>query len=89
MKRLMNGNSAAAEAAVLAGCTCYFGYPITPQNELGEYMAKRLTDVPGGVFIQSESEIAAINMVLGASVAGARAMTTSSSPGHRAKVQWN
>jgi 2-oxoglutarate ferredoxin oxidoreductase subunit alpha len=77
----MNGNSACAEAAVLAGCTCYFGYPITPQNELGEYMARRLTEVPGGVFIQSESEIAAINMVLGASVAGARAMTSSSSPG--------
>ena len=52
----MNSNSAAAEAAVLAGCTCYFGYPITPQNELGEYMARRLTEVPGGVFIQSESE---------------------------------
>ncbi len=81
MKQLMNGNSACAESAVLSGCTCYFGYPITPQNELGEYMAKRLTQVPGGVFIQSESEIAAINMVLGASVAGARAMTSSSSPG--------
>jgi 2-oxoglutarate/2-oxoacid ferredoxin oxidoreductase subunit alpha len=81
LKRLMNGNSAAAEAAVLAGCTCYFGYPITPQNELGEYMAKRLAEIPGGVFIQSESETAAINMVLGASVAGARAMTSSSSPG--------
>ena len=81
MKRLMNGNSAAAEAAVLAGCTCYFGYPITPQNELGEYMARRLTEVPGGVFIQSESEVAAINMVLGAAVTGARAMTSSSSPG--------
>jgi len=81
VKRLMNGNSACAEAAVLAGCKCYFGYPITPQNELGEYMARRLCDVEGAVFIQSESEIAAINMVLGASVAGARAMTSSSSPG--------
>jgi 2-oxoglutarate ferredoxin oxidoreductase subunit alpha len=81
MKKLMNGNSACAEAAVLAGCTCYFGYPITPQNELGEYMARRIAEVPGGVFIQSESEIAAINMVLGASVAGARVMTSSSSPG--------
>ncbi len=81
MKKLMNGNSACAESAVLSGCTCYFGYPITPQNELGEYMAKRLAQVEGGVFIQSESEIAAINMVLGASVAGARAMTSSSSPG--------
>ncbi len=81
MKKLLNGNSACAEAAVLSGCTCYFGYPITPQNELGEYMAKRLSEVPGGVFIESESVIAAINMVLGASVAGARAMTSSSSPG--------
>lgn len=81
MKKLMNGNSACAESAVLSGCTCYFGYPITPQNELGEYMAKRLREVEGGVFIQSESEIAAINMVLGASVAGARALTSSSSPG--------
>ena len=81
MKKLMNGNSACAEGAVLSGCTCYFGYPITPQNELGEYMAKRLSEVKGGVFIQSESEIAAINMVLGASVAGARALTSSSSPG--------
>ncbi len=80
MKRLMSGNAAAGEAAVLAGCTCYFGYPITPQNELTEYMAKRIPEA-GGVFIQSESEIAAINMVLGASVAGARAMTSSSGPG--------
>ena len=81
MKRLMSGNNAIGEAAVLAGCTCYFGYPITPQNELPEYMAKRLMEVPNGVFIQAESELAAINMVLGASVAGARAMTSSSSPG--------
>lgn len=80
-KRLMSGNNAVGEAAVVAGCTCYFGYPITPQNELPEYMAKRLAEVPAGVFIQAESEIAAINMVLGASVAGARAMTSSSSPG--------
>jgi 2-oxoglutarate ferredoxin oxidoreductase subunit alpha len=81
MKKLMSGNNAIGEAAVLAGCTCYFGYPITPQNELPEYMAKRLLDVPNGVFVQAESELAAINMVLGASVAGARAMTSSSSPG--------
>ncbi len=80
MRKLMSGNAALGEAAVLAGCTCYFGYPITPQNELTEYMAKRVPET-GGVFIQSESEIAAINMVLGASVAGARAMTSSSSPG--------
>ncbi len=76
----MSGNAAAGEAAVLAGCTCYFGYPITPQNELTEYMARRMPEA-GGTFIQSESEIAAINMVLGASVAGARAMTSSSGPG--------
>lgn len=80
MKRLMSGNAAIGEAAILSGCTCYFGYPITPQNELTEYMAKRMPE-SGGIFIQAESEIAAINMVLGASVAGARAMTSSSSPG--------
>lgn len=77
----MYGTHAAGEAAVQAGCKCYFGYPITPQNELPEYMSRRLAEVPGGVFIQAESELAAINMVLGASAAGARAMTSSSSPG--------
>jgi 2-oxoglutarate ferredoxin oxidoreductase subunit alpha len=77
----MYGTHAIGEAAVQAGCTCYFGYPITPQNELPEYMAQRLPQIPGGVFIQAESELASINMVLGASVAGARAMTSSSSPG--------
>jgi len=86
LKRLMSGNAALGEAAILAGCTCYFGYPITPQNELTEYMAKRVPET-GGVFIQSESEIAAINMVLGASVAGARAMTSSSSPGMSLKQE--
>jgi 2-oxoglutarate/2-oxoacid ferredoxin oxidoreductase subunit alpha len=80
MKRLMSGNAALGEAAVLSGCTCYFGYPITPQNELTEYMANRVP-AAGGIFIQSESEIAAINMVLGAAVSGARAMTSSSGPG--------
>ncbi len=80
-KKLMYGTHAIGEAAISAGCTCYFGYPITPQNELPEYMAQRLAEVKGGVFIQAESELAAINMVLGASVAGARAMTSSSSPG--------
>ncbi len=80
-KQLMYGTHAIGEAAIQAGCTCYFGYPITPQNELPEYMSRRLTEVPGGVFIQAESELASINMVLGASVAGARAMTSSSSPG--------
>jgi 2-oxoglutarate ferredoxin oxidoreductase subunit alpha len=82
----MSGNHALGEAAVLSGCTCYFGYPITPQNELTEYMARRMAEV-AGVFIQSESEIAAINMVLGASVAGARAMTSSSGPGMSLKQE--
>jgi 2-oxoglutarate ferredoxin oxidoreductase subunit alpha len=80
MKRLMSGNAALGEAAILSGCDAYFGYPITPQNELTEHMAKRMPEV-GGVFIQSESEIAAINMVLGAAAVGARAMTSSSGPG--------
>ena len=78
---LMYGNSAIGEAAIRAGCQCYFGYPITPQNELTEYMATYLSRRKGCSFIQAESEIAAINMVFGASVAGARAMTSSSSPG--------
>ena len=78
---LMSGNSAIAEAAIRAGCQCYFGYPITPQNELSEYMARHLSRRKGCTFIQAESEISAINMVYGASVAGARAMTSSSSPG--------
>lgn len=77
---LMSGNEAMAEAAVLAGCFFYAGYPITPQNELTAYMAKRMPEEKR-VFIQAESEIAAINMVFGASAAGKRAMTSSSSPG--------
>ena len=80
-KVLFNGNSAIGEAAIRAGCQCYFGYPITPQNELTEYMAIHLSRKKGCTFIQSESEISAINMVFGASVAGVRAMTSSSSPG--------
>ncbi len=80
-KILMEGNRAIGEAAIRAGCQCYFGYPITPQNELTEYMANHLARRPGCTFIQAESELAAINMVFGASVAGARAMTSSSSPG--------
>jgi len=80
-KVLMNGNSTIGEAAIRAGCQCYFGYPITPQNELTEYMAAHLSRRKGCSFIQAESEIAAINMVYGASVAGSRAMTSSSSPG--------
>ena len=79
-KVLMKGNEAIAEAAIRAGCTAYFGYPITPQNELIAYMAKHMLD-RGRIFIQAESETAAINMVYGASCAGARAMTSSSSPG--------
>ena len=80
-KVLMTGNAAIAEAAIRAGCQCYFGYPITPQNELPEYMAKHLSRKKGCVFIQAESEIAAISMVHGASAAGVRTMTSSSSPG--------
>lgn len=79
-KILMKGNEAIGEAAVVAGCRHYFGYPITPQSELIEYMAKRLPQVDG-VFLQAESELAAINMVYGAAGAGARVMTSSSSPG--------
>jgi 2-oxoglutarate/2-oxoacid ferredoxin oxidoreductase subunit alpha len=76
----MKGNEAIAEAAVQACCRFYAGYPITPQNEIPEYMSRRMPEV-GGVFIQAESELAAINMVYGASAAGMRAMTSSSSPG--------
>ena len=79
-KELWKGNEAIGEAAIRAGCRAYFGYPITPQNEIPEYMSLRMPEV-GGVFIQAESEIAAINMVYGASSTGARAMTSSSSPG--------
>ena len=80
MKVLMKGNEAISEAAIQAGCQAFFGYPITPQNEIPEYMSKRMEQA-GGVFIQAESEIAAINMVYGAAATGARAMTSSSSPG--------
>ncbi len=79
-KILITGNEAIAEGAIQAGCRFYAGYPITPQNELIAYMAKELP-VRGGVFIQAESEIAAISMVFGASAVGARSMTSSSSPG--------
>jgi 2-oxoglutarate ferredoxin oxidoreductase subunit alpha len=80
-KVLMDGNSTIGEAAIRAGCQCYFGYPITPQNELTEYMAGHLGRRKGCSFVQAESEIAAINMVYGASLAGVRTMTSSSSPG--------
>lgn len=76
----MKGNEALAEAAIQAGCRHFFGYPITPQTELAAYMAKRLPKI-GGVYLQAESEVAAINMILGAAAAGVRAMTSSSSPG--------
>ena len=79
-KVLMKGNEAIAEAAIVAGCRHYFGYPITPQTEVAAYMAKKMPKI-GGVFLQAESEIAAINMVYGVSSAGKRVMTSSSSPG--------
>lgn len=79
-KKLMKGNEAIAEAAIRGGCRAFFGYPITPQNEIPEYMSARMPEV-GGVFIQSESEVSAINMVYGAAGTGVRAMTSSSSPG--------
>jgi len=79
-KILMSGNEAIAEGAIQAGCGFYAGYPITPQNELIGYLAKHMPE-KGRVFIQAESELAAINMVFGASAAGVRAMTSSSSPG--------
>lgn len=79
-KVLMKGNEAIGEAAIQAGCRYFFGYPITPQNEIPAYMAKRLPKVQG-CFLQAESEVAAINMVYGAAGAGARVMTSSSSPG--------
>lgn len=79
-KVLMKGNEAVGAAAIKAGCKFFFGYPITPQNEIPEYMARELPK-NGGVFLQAESEIAAINMVYGAAGSGARVMTSSSSPG--------
>ena len=80
-KTLMRGTHVLGEAAIRAGCRAYFGYPITPQNELPEYMASKFAKMDDAVFIQAESEIASINMVIGAAAAGARAMTSSSSPG--------
>jgi len=79
-KVLMKGNEAIAEAAIRSGCRHYFGYPITPQTEIAEYMAKRMPKV-GGLCLQAESEISAINMVMGAASSGVRVMTSSSSPG--------
>jgi 2-oxoglutarate ferredoxin oxidoreductase subunit alpha len=82
----MKGNEAMAEAAIRAGCRHFFGYPITPQTEVSAYMAKRMPKI-GGTFLQAESEVAAINMVLGAAAAGVRAMTSSSSPGISLKAE--
>lgn len=88
-KHLLRGTEAMGEAAVRAGCRFYAGYPITPQNELPEYMARRMAGIENenAVFIQSESEISAINMLLGASATGARVMTSSSSPGMSLKQE--
>lgn len=85
-KILMKGNEALAEAALAAGCRFYSGYPITPQTEILEYLSWRMEEV-GGDFIQAESELAGINMVLGASAAGARALTSSSGPGFSLKQE--
>ncbi|MCL2786718.1 MAG: 3-methyl-2-oxobutanoate dehydrogenase subunit VorB [Methanomassiliicoccaceae archaeon] len=85
-KVLMKGNEAVAEAAIAAGCRHFFGYPITPQTEVAAHMSKRMPKV-GGVYLQAESEVAAINMVLGASAAGVRSMTSSSSPGISLKAE--
>ena len=85
-KVLMKGNEAIAEAAIRSGCRYFFGYPITPQNEVAAYMSKKMPKV-GGVFLQAESEIAAINMVLGCASTGARVMTASSSPGISLKTE--
>ena len=79
-KVLMKGNEAIAESAIRSGCLHYFGYPITPQTEVAAYMAKRMPKI-GGVFLQAESEISAINMVYGVAATGKRVMTSSSSPG--------
>jgi len=85
-KLLMKGNEAIAQAAIEAGCRHFFGYPITPQNELATYMSKKMPKA-GGVFLQAESEIAAVNMVMGAAAAGVRVMTSSSSPGISLKTE--
>lgn len=85
-KQLMKGNEALAEAALRAGCRFYSGYPITPQTEILEYLAKRMDEV-GGTFVQTESELAGVNMLLGASAAGARALTSSAGPGFSLKQE--
>ena len=76
----VKGNEAIARGALAAGCKCYFGYPITPQNDIPEFMSSAIVEA-GGDFVQAESEIAAANMLLGATATGIRSMTSSSSPG--------
>ncbi|MGE5672353.1 MAG: 3-methyl-2-oxobutanoate dehydrogenase subunit VorB [Mycobacterium leprae] len=83
---MMKGNEAIGEAAIRAGCRFFFGYPITPQSELPAYMARRMPEV-GGLYLQAESELAAVNMLMGASATGVRAMTSSSSPGFSLKQE--
>ncbi|GHV47231.1 3-methyl-2-oxobutanoate dehydrogenase subunit VorB [Clostridia bacterium] len=85
-RSLMKGNEALAEAAIRAGCKCFFGYPITPQTEISAYLAKRMPKT-GGVFLQAESEIGAINMIYGCAGTGTRCMTSSSSPGISLKTE--
>ena len=85
-KSLMKGNEALAEAAIRAGCKCFFGYPITPQTEISAYLSKRMPKVCG-TFLQAESEVAAINMVYGCAGSGIRCMTSSSSPGISLKAE--
>lgn len=85
-RTLMKGNEALAEAALRAGCKCFFGYPITPQTEISAYLSKRMPKV-GGVFLQAESEVAAINMIYGCAGSGIRCMTSSSSPGISLKTE--
>lgn len=85
-KIFIKGNEAIARGALAAGCKCFFGYPITPQNDIPEFMSKAIYDV-GGEFVQAESEVAAANMLLGAGACGVRAMTSSSSPGMSLKQE--
>lgn len=85
-RSLMKGNEALAEAAIRAGCRCFFGYPITPQTEISAYLSKRMPKI-GGVFLQAESEVAAINMIYGCAGTGTRCMTSSSSPGISLKAE--
>ena len=85
-KVLMKGNEAIGEAAIRANCQGFFGYPITPQTEIGAYLSRKMTKI-NRVFLQAESEIAAINMVYGAAGTGVRCMTSSSSPGISLKAE--